>query len=82
VQTLYASVQRDARAKKWEWVGRGVGVERVWGTLGIALEMKLRKICNKKYFLKKNLVESFEKTYNLVLHICLILMSIYFLSDF
>jgi hypothetical protein len=33
-----APVQRNARAKKWEWVGRGVG-ERVWGTFGIALEM-------------------------------------------
>ena len=22
--TLYASVQGNARAKKWEWVGRGV----------------------------------------------------------
>ena len=29
----------DARAKKWEWVGRGVGGGRVWGTFGIALEM-------------------------------------------
>jgi hypothetical protein len=38
VQTLYASVQVNARAKKWEWVGRGV-VGRVWGTFGIALEM-------------------------------------------
>jgi hypothetical protein len=25
VQTLSASVQGSARAKKWEWVGRGVG---------------------------------------------------------
>jgi hypothetical protein len=25
LQTLYASVQGNARAKKWEWVGRGVG---------------------------------------------------------
>jgi hypothetical protein len=25
VQTLYAPVQGNARAKKWEWVGRGVG---------------------------------------------------------
>jgi hypothetical protein len=25
VQTLYASVQGNARAKKWEWVGEGVG---------------------------------------------------------
>ena len=27
MQTLYASVQGNARAKKWEWVGRGVGRE-------------------------------------------------------
>jgi hypothetical protein len=25
MQTLYASVQGIARAKKWEWVGRWVG---------------------------------------------------------
>jgi hypothetical protein len=25
MQTLYASVQGNARAKKWEWVGRGGG---------------------------------------------------------
>jgi hypothetical protein len=25
MQTLSASVQRNARAKKWEWVGGGVG---------------------------------------------------------
>jgi hypothetical protein len=24
-QTLYAPVQGNTRAKKWEWVGRGVG---------------------------------------------------------
>jgi hypothetical protein len=35
VQTLYASVQGNDRARKWEWVGRG----RVGGTFGIALEM-------------------------------------------
>jgi hypothetical protein len=38
LQTLYASVQGNARAKKWEWVGRAVE-ERVWGTFGIALVM-------------------------------------------
>ena len=27
LQTLYAPVQGNARAKKWEWVVRGVGVE-------------------------------------------------------
>ena len=25
LQTLYASVQGNARAKKWKWVGRGAG---------------------------------------------------------
>jgi hypothetical protein len=35
---FYAPLQRNARAKKWEWVGSGVGW-RVWGTFGIALEM-------------------------------------------
>jgi hypothetical protein len=38
MQTLYAPVQGNARAKKWESVGRGVG-GRAWGTFGIALEM-------------------------------------------
>jgi hypothetical protein len=38
MQTLYAPVQGNARAKKWEWVGRGVE-GRVWRTFGIALEM-------------------------------------------
>jgi hypothetical protein len=38
-QTLYAPVQENARAKKWEWVGREVEGGRVWGTFGIALEM-------------------------------------------
>jgi hypothetical protein len=37
-QILHAPVQGNARAKKWEWVGRGVG-GRVWGTFVIALEM-------------------------------------------
>jgi hypothetical protein len=38
LQTFYAPVQGYARAKKWEWVVRGVE-GRVWGTFGIALEM-------------------------------------------
>jgi hypothetical protein len=38
LQTLYAPVQGNARAKKWEWVGSCVA-GRVWGTFGIALEM-------------------------------------------
>ena len=36
---FYASVQGNARVKKWEWVGRGVGGVKVWGTFGIAMEM-------------------------------------------
>jgi hypothetical protein len=44
LQTLYASVQGNARAKKWEWVGRGVGGG--WGTFGIALKMEMKKIPN------------------------------------
>jgi hypothetical protein len=27
MQTFYAPVQGNARAKKWDWVGRGVGRE-------------------------------------------------------
>jgi hypothetical protein len=38
LQTLYAPVQGNARAKKGEWVGRGLG-SWVWGTFGIALKM-------------------------------------------
>jgi hypothetical protein len=37
VQTLSASVQGNARAKKWEWVGRGVGWEGMgdfWDSTG------------------------------------------------
>jgi hypothetical protein len=36
MQTLYASVQGNDRAKKWEWVGEWVG-ERVgdfWDSIG------------------------------------------------
>jgi hypothetical protein len=52
LQTLYAPVQGNARAKKWEWMGRGVG-GKVWGTLGIVLEMYMRKIPNKIFKKKK-----------------------------
>ena len=31
MQTLYASVQENARAKQWEWVGKGVGREEGMG---------------------------------------------------
>jgi hypothetical protein len=36
--TLYTSVEGNARAKMWEWVGRGVW-RGIWGTVGIAFEM-------------------------------------------
>jgi hypothetical protein len=45
--------------KKWEWVGRGVGRER-GGTFGIALEMLLRKIRNKKIIFKKKESKNME----------------------
>jgi hypothetical protein len=34
VQTLYESGQGNSRAKKWEWVGRGVGGGLYVGRLG------------------------------------------------
>jgi hypothetical protein len=34
LQTLYVSVQGNARAKEWEWVGRGVGQGGYGGLLG------------------------------------------------
>jgi hypothetical protein len=34
VQTLYALVQGNARAKKWEWEGGGVGGRACGGLLG------------------------------------------------
>jgi hypothetical protein len=38
LQTVYAPVQGNPRAKKGEWVGRGLG-RWVWRTFGIALKM-------------------------------------------
>jgi hypothetical protein len=37
VETLYASVQGNARARNWEWVGRGVGrvgMADFWDSIG------------------------------------------------
>jgi hypothetical protein len=37
LQTLYASEKGNNRAKKWEWVGRGVGEEGMgdfWDSIG------------------------------------------------
>jgi hypothetical protein len=49
LQTLYASVQENARAKKWEWVGSGAcgGGGRVQETFWIEFEMYIKKISNK-----------------------------------
>jgi hypothetical protein len=41
MQTVYAPVQGNARAKKWEWVGREVGVEGMgdfWDSIGNVIE--------------------------------------------
>jgi hypothetical protein len=46
LQTLYAPIQGNARAKKQEWVGRGAGQRE--GTFGIAFEMYVKKIFNNK----------------------------------
>jgi hypothetical protein len=40
-QTLYAPIQGNARAKKWEWVGREGGREGVrdfWDSIGNVIE--------------------------------------------
>jgi hypothetical protein len=34
MQTLYASVQGNARAKKWEWVVGAVGMGDFWDSAG------------------------------------------------
>ena len=38
LQTLYASLQGNARAKKWEWVGRGMGGGEGMGDFGDSTE--------------------------------------------
>jgi hypothetical protein len=43
VQTLYASVQGNARDKRWEWVGGEVGVGECGGLLGYHWKCKLNK---------------------------------------
>jgi hypothetical protein len=49
LQTLYASVQGNARAKKREWVDRGAWRGgSVYVTFGIAFEMYIKKISIKK----------------------------------
>jgi hypothetical protein len=41
VQTLYASIQGNARAKKWEWVGKGRG--DFWDSIGNVNEINTKK---------------------------------------
>ena len=39
LQTLYAPVQGNARANKWEWVGRGVGgMGDFWDSIGNVIQ--------------------------------------------
>jgi hypothetical protein len=62
LQTLYAPVQGNARAKKWEWVDSGVGWERVQGTFGISFEMKIKKISTKNEDVPQSLPFQFQST--------------------
>jgi hypothetical protein len=45
MQTLYDSVQGNARAKKWEWVGEGVGEGacHFWDSIGNVNEINTKK---------------------------------------
>jgi hypothetical protein len=56
LQTLYASVQGNARAKKWEWVSRGVvggeGIGDFWDSIGsVNEENTLKKKFEKTLFM-------------------------------
>jgi hypothetical protein len=46
LQTLYAPVQGNVRAKKWEWVGRGAGQEEGIGNFRDSI-WNVNKISNK-----------------------------------
>jgi hypothetical protein len=46
VQTLYASVQGNTRAKKWEWVGECVG--DFWDSIGNVNEINTKLKTNKQ----------------------------------
>ena len=52
LQTLYASVQGNARAKKWEWVGERVG--DFWDSIGNVNEIntQLKKKISVEILLK------------------------------
>jgi hypothetical protein len=61
-QTLYAPVQENARAKKQEWVGRGAGQRKGIGNFGIAFEIYIKKIPNKKLKKKNKKLDCAGKT--------------------
>jgi hypothetical protein len=48
LQTLYVPVQGNARAKKWEWVGRGAGQGERIGDFRDSIGNVNEKISNKK----------------------------------
>jgi hypothetical protein len=53
MKTLYASVQGNAKAKKWEWEGGGVGGERVgdfWDSIGNVNEINTQLKTMKQNF--------------------------------
>ena len=59
MQTFYAPVQGNARAKKQECVGRGAGLGRVYRIFGVAFEMYIKKISNKNTL--KNILSKKKK---------------------
>jgi hypothetical protein len=58
LQTLYAPVQGNARAKKREWMGSGAGWREGIGNFWIAFEMYIKK--EKKCILRKYLIKEKE----------------------
>jgi hypothetical protein len=62
LQTLYASVQGNTRAKKWEGGSWGKGLGDLWGSIGNVNEennqliKKLKKTCKKSKKILKNLI--------------------------
>jgi hypothetical protein len=64
VQTLYASVQGNNRAKKWEWVGEHVG--DFWDSIGYVNEIntQLKRKKRKMGITKKPKKKKKKKTKN------------------
>jgi D-hexose-6-phosphate mutarotase len=54
LERLYAPIQGNARARKWEWADWGAGQGEVIGDFGIAFEMYMKKIPYKTLFKKTN----------------------------